>query len=51
MAVDLLAIFTKGLWKRRGTEQRALEVIAPFDVQVETQAFEVTVDFIFEEGA
>ena len=46
MGVDLLALFTQGLWTRGGTVQRVTEVIAPVTVEVETDSVDILVEFI-----
>jgi hypothetical protein len=48
MAVDLLALFTKGIWINKNIAGR-FEILAPIEVAVTKDVFEISVDFIYED--
>jgi hypothetical protein len=48
MAVDLIRLFTKGIWYTRALSE-GIEIIAPLEVSVDVQTFEVTAEFVYED--
>lgn len=48
MAVDLIRLFTRGIWYNPTLVGR-FEIIAPIEVAVDTETVEVTAEFIYED--
>ena len=49
MAVDLLALFTKGIWLNKRISGN-VEILAPIEVAVSKDVYEISVDFIYEDN-